>query len=477
MHTKTSIVGWSWSSPVDRCRSADRRTWHGDVDLAPSAGPIGVSGAGRSRLPAAHCLRGTALGWPGAWLSTRVSLVVCIFVFLAFRLARRDFTWHRIPGIWFVAPYLLLVTASVLWSVLGPYNGDAGTIANEFLSWAILVTVFFCIAGSSLGQSNLHGAILVLLAVGLGACVYAGFQALVLTGNDRLVPQPVIDLTRYASEDLEFGTLRLHGTLPNLGPNFFGAFLLLPTVLAFSRAFSARGMARILGLLIGFAGAAVIAGTYSRGAMLGLVVALLALPLWRRSVRGVAPILGVLAVVGIGVAGTPIGRHVVALYASGELDVSASARVYLWEAIVNSAADHPLGLGFNGWPRASRSHVDLGFADLPASIGSARPAENQWMRELADRGILGVLALALLMIGVMRITFRSADPGRLQGQARDFLAACGAVSAGWTVVFLTGDHLAYDNTAGIFWYAIAIALAVSREAPEPVASGTHGRAT
>jgi O-antigen ligase/polysaccharide polymerase Wzy-like membrane protein len=417
---------------------------------------------------------GRVLGWPGAWLSTRVALVLCVVLFLVFRVARRDFSWYRISGIWFVAPYLLLVTASVLWSVLGPYNGEASAIANEFLSWPIFVTVFFCVAGSSLGQSNLKDAILVLLAVGLGACLYAGLQALVLTGNEGLVPGPIVDLTNVAREELQFGALRLHGTLPNLGPNQFGAFLLGPTVLAFSCAFGQRGFARLTCFVVGVAGAAAIAGTFSRGAMLGLAVALLALPLWRRSGRALAATLGVMVVMTVGLLQTPIGRNAAALYSSGQLDVSASARVYLWKAILNGVDDHPLGLGFNGWPRASRFHVDIGFADEPFRIGSERPAENQWMRELADRGILGVLALALLMFGIIRLTFRSADPRQLQGQARDFLAASGAVCAGWAVVFLTGDSLVYDNTAGIFWYGIALALAVIREASRRVASETRG---
>src|SRR5438105_14962061 len=67
-----------------------------------------------------------ALGWPGGWLSTRVALVICIGLFLFFRLLGRDFSYLRIPGLAFVAPYLLLVMTSVLWGVLGPYNAEAG---------------------------------------------------------------------------------------------------------------------------------------------------------------------------------------------------------------------------------------------------------------------------------------------------------------------------------------------------------------
>src|SRR5437588_4202101 len=107
----------------------------------------------------------SALGWPGGWLSTRVALVACIGFFLFRRLLRRDFSYRRIPGLAFVAPYLLLVIASVLWAVLGPYNDEAAAIGNELLTWLILAAVFFCIAGSCHQESDLKDAGRVLIAV------------------------------------------------------------------------------------------------------------------------------------------------------------------------------------------------------------------------------------------------------------------------------------------------------------------------
>jgi hypothetical protein len=410
-----------------------------------------------------------ALGWPGGWLSTRVALVICIGLFLFFRLVQHDFSYRRIPGLGYVAPYLVLVIASVLWVVLGPYNAEVGAIANELLTWLILAAIFFGVAASSHQESDLPAAGRVLIGVALIQVVYSGLQALVLVGMERLVPTPIVELTQYARNDLEFQFLRLYGTLPNLGPNFFGAFLLVPTVLAFSRAFSQRRLARVGCVVVGVSCAAVIAATYSRGAMLALAIALLMIPVWRRSWRGFLGALGTIAVTALVVLQTPVGRHVTELYEAGQLDPSGTARVYLWKAILKNAADHPFGLGFNGWPRAARTSMDVGLGDLPASFGAPHPAENQWMRELADRGIPGVLALALLLGGVIRLTFRATHPSRSRGYARDFLVAAGAASVGWAFVFLTGDHLMYDNVAGIFWYTVALALAATRDAVQPVA--------
>jgi len=404
------------------------------------------------------------LGWPGGWLSTRVALIACIVVFLFLRLVRRDFTYRRIPGLAFVAPYLLLVIASVTWSVLGPYNPDASAIANELLTWLILAAVFVLIAGSSHREGDLKAAGRVLIAVAVIQVVYSGFQALVLVGMERFVPAPIVAVTQYARNDLEFGSLRLHGTLPNLGPNFFGAFLLVPTVLAFNRSLSQRGWARFGWLIAGISCAGVIGATYSRGALLALVVALLMIPVWRRSWRGVTGMIVTVATAALIVLQTPVGRHVIELYEFGQLDPSGAARVYLWKAIFKNAADHPLGLGFNAWPRASRASMDVGLGDLPESFGAPHPAENQWMRELADRGIPGVFALALLLAGMVRLTFQATHPNRSTGYARDFLVSAGAASVGWAFVFLTGDHLTYENVAGIFWYSSALALAATRDA-------------
>jgi O-antigen ligase len=412
---------------------------------------------------------GSTLGWPGGWLSTRVALVASVGVFLFLRLVRRDFTYRQIPGLTFVLPYLLLVIASALWSVLGLYNAEASVIANELLTWLILVTVFVLLAGSFHRERDLRAAGRVLVAVAMIQVVYAGFQALVFLGMERFVPAPIVAVTQYARRDLDFGSLRLHGTLPNLGPNFFGAFLLVPTVLAFNRSLSQRGWARFAWLIGGISCAGVIGATYSRGALFGLVVALLMIPVWRRSWRGVAGMVVTVATAALIVLQTPVGRHVIELYEFGQLDPSGAARVYLWKAIFKNAADHPLGLGYNAWPRASRVSTDVGLADLPESFGAPHPAENQWMRELADRGIPGVLALALLLGGIVRLTFRATHPNRSAGYARDFLVSAGAASVGWGVVFLTGDHLTYENVAGIFWYASALALATTRDGKLPAA--------
>jgi O-antigen ligase/polysaccharide polymerase Wzy-like membrane protein len=442
--------------------------WHSERDPLLELVPFALA------FPPLIAYGGQAFGWPGGWISSRKALIGCIGLAAAFRLLRRDFSYRPVPGLRYVSPYLLLVVASVLWSVLGPFNAEASDIGDELVSWAIPIVVFLLIAGTPHDDADLRRAGQALIAVALCETVYTGFQGLAIAGYQRFVPGPIADLTRFGQTDLRFGpqdllfgSLRLYGTFPNLGPNFFGAFMLIPSVLVFSRAFPLKGGIRAAWFLAGVACVAVIAATYSRGAMLGTVVGLLMLPVWRRSARGlVMASVGVMVIVAV-VGRTTVGGHVGSLYTSGQLDVSGRARLYLWQAILRTTAEHPLGLGFNGWVRESRTNVDIGFVDLPASIGSGRPAENQWMRELADRGLLGVVALALLMVGILRITFREAGDARSSTDKRDFMSCAGAACAGWVFVLLTGDHLMYDSVAGIFWYTMALALAGTR----PVVGG------
>src|SRR5438105_13182041 len=88
--------------------------WRGKRDPLAYLVPLALA------FPPLIAYGGRTLGWPGAWLSTRVALAACILLFLLFRLGRGDFCYHRIPGLCFIGPYLLCVIASVIWVTMGP---------------------------------------------------------------------------------------------------------------------------------------------------------------------------------------------------------------------------------------------------------------------------------------------------------------------------------------------------------------------
>jgi O-antigen ligase/polysaccharide polymerase Wzy-like membrane protein len=405
---------------------------------------------------------GRSLGWPTGWLSTKVALALCLTLWVVFRLARGDFRWNRLNGSWFIAPWVMLVLWSVIWVVLGPFNQDVGIITREFLRWALPPVAAACLAASIRSEADINLATLVLVWTALVVVIYTGFQGLVFAGQESFVPDPIIAVTRAAQAETPFAAYRLYGTLPNVGPNALGLFLIIPSTLAFSRAAGTTRGRRLVWLGAGLVMAFTIAATFSRGAQLGFAVALLALPVWRRSRFGLFAVVLGLVVTSFGVANTPVGESILRVHAAGQWDPDVEARIVGWRTIVQQFPDHPLGLGFDGWIRVSQHMV--GFSDpFFADIGAGHAADNQWMLELAERGVLGVLALALMIGGLLVTSFRQAP--RLHGIRRDVVTGCGAGFAGWAIAFVSGNHLMYDSIEGVFWYAVAVAVMASTLLP------------
>jgi O-antigen ligase len=397
------------------------------------------------------------LGWPGGWLSTRVALVLCIGVFLAHRLAAGDFTWRPVPGAAYALPYVALVLLSVLWAAFGSGSTEIRDLGNELVTWVIPVGLALLLAVSRRTADDLAVVGRVLLFIVFVTGVLSAFQVLLFTGRGHLVPGTMTTLARHVAEETWFGSFRVYGTFPHIGPNMFGIFILIPTVILLSRTAGAAGWRRWIWVLGGVVGAGIIGFTLSRGAQLGLVVALVALPLWRRSWRGALAVLALGAIGFAVVVGTAVWGNVLRLVAGGQLDPGAQERLHIWTAIVREAPAHPLGFGFNGWPRVSGSLIEAGIAQGANTVGSRYPAENQWLRELADRGLLGVLALALLFGGLLLVTFRFCRDAP-RGWPRDFMAGAGAGLAGFAVAMMTGDQLMYESVAGMFWFTAALVV-------------------
>lgn len=400
---------------------------------------------------------GRTVGWPTGWLSTKVAIALCLILWAASRLTKGDFRWNRLTGSWFIAPWILLVLLSAVGVVLGPLGSDVSAISNEFARWALPVTAAWCLAGSIHSDADVESAAKVMVWTALGVAGYSLLQGLVLLGYERFVPAPVGAVTQAGQEDIAFAFYRVYGTFPNTGPIQLGFFLLVPSALAFSRAVGTAGRRRLGWSVAALAISAVIVVTHSRGVLLGLGSALITLALWRRSRLGlVATILG-LVVAAFVLTITPVGRGFTNIYVSGQWDPDIEGRFGEWRAILAQFADHPFGRGFDSWARASQHMVGITDPFL-SDIGAGRAADSQWVLELAERGLPGLLALALMMGGLLVTTFRRAT--QLQGSQRDIIAGCGAAFAGWSVALMSGDSLMYDSIAGSFWFAIALTLSV-----------------
>ncbi len=411
---------------------------------------------------------GEALGWPGAWLSARKALVFVLGLSLAFRFLKADYTWRRIPGMAVIAPYLCLVLLSVLWSVLGPYNADAPAILDEFVDWALPVALFLYFAASPTSERTIASAERVMAFTVFTVAAYCALQLLVLIGHDSVVPNSVIELTHEGEKDFWWGSFRLYGPFASLGPNALGVFLLLPVAHAMIRCADTSGAARLGWAFVSLIAIAVIVGSYSRGAELGLLGIGLTLPLVRQSIRG----FGFVALVLVGMVtllgGTAIGQHVRAIYSAGQLDPDVAGRLAIWREILSELPDHLLGFGFDGWSRASQ-HLIVVTGDPLIHVGAPFPADSQWIRELADRGMPGILLLAVIMAGLIALVIRRARHQQASSHSHSFLTAAGAGLVGWSFTLFSGDNLALTVLAGMFWYVAGIALAAARDS-----SGSSG---
>lgn len=394
-----------------------------------------------------------ALGWPLGWLSTRVALTGCLLLFVIMRLLRSDYRWRSVPGLRWIAPYLVLVALSVLWGV---FSVDPTLVVNDFITWLIPIVIFLCLAMTPRSETEIGSAIRVIGVLALVEALFCLFQGLSLVGADRFVPGPIAALTHFGQRDLWFGALRLYGTLPNLGPNALGTLLIFPATLAVVCAATRNGMPRLLWGAVALGTIAVIVSTYSRGAQLGLSISLLTLPAWLRSKRGMLLSVGALVMSASLLANTPIGRNTLQLYAAGRFDPDAQARLDVWRAILSGAPTHLIGRGFDGWYEGSRHEITIG--DPLKAFGAPHPADNMWMRELADRGLPGVIALALLMTGIIVLTFRACARDVAEDDRRRLLAAVGAATLGWSIAFVGGDYLMYLETAGLFCFCLGLAL-------------------
>ncbi len=239
------------------------------------------------------------------------------------------------------------------------------------------------------------------------------------------------------------GPFRFSSTLG--GPNQLGTFTLLPMALAATVAIRKRAWWL---LLIPAAGAVALFNTYSRGAWLGALAAGLALMLTLVSRRLRAPLLAVIAVLGLIVT---VGLNALA-HRSGRISS------YIYHSGTQSDALHlkSLTVGLNGSFARPLGH-GLGTAG-PAIFhsGTGQIIENYYLQLSYETGIAGLLAFVLLVLSL------GFELGR--NTARNALApAALAALVGVSVTSLFLPAWTDSSTALILWTAAGLATSSAPE--------------
>jgi hypothetical protein len=238
----------------------------------------------------------------------------------------------------------------------------------------------------------------------------------------------------------------------------FCAFFLEMIAVALFRPREARPVPRPAMLVGGVAFAGALLLSYSRGSLINLGVALIAL-LWLHRARirfgRVAARIAVFG--GAAVAILAIGLPTFARYywlrvlsASHFFfespNTALSGRVQSWKLLVDFLRSNPWHAIFG-----------IGYKTLPYSdfIGTKAVADNAYLGMLAETGILGLLAVLALNVAIIKSSHRaslSADPLR---------SFCGAWMlcfwAGQTVQMFSGDLLTYWRVLPVYFFVLALA--------------------
>ena len=237
------------------------------------------------------------------------------------------------------------------------------------------------------------------------------------------------------------GVRRISGTYPH--PNALALYLEQPVAFGFALAVTARRKAASLGwLALTLVSSLALIMTFSRGALIGAgfaVVAIALLSRRQRLARGLIPVLVVLGVLLVIVA----GPRMLSLFGGG----SGSLRVVIWESAIAMIRDHPItGVGLDqflyqyapryiapeAWPERFTAHPHDIFLDLWLSLG-----------------ILGLAAA-----GVYAITLVGAVHNLVRRDCPLGLAATGAIIAGVVHGLIDNGYFVPD-LALMFWFLTA----------------------
>jgi O-antigen ligase len=243
-------------------------------------------------------------------------------------------------------------------------------------------------------------------------------------------------------------------------PNDYGGYLafILPLAagVAFSRAFSRR--LRMLGLFAAVAAAPALVFSYARGAILALAVAALA---WLAFAR---PRIAIVAAGGAALllfAFAPAALRDRFDPKASQQDVPLRADI--WGSAIDIYTAHPvLGVGVGNFPVA--------YASLPSTLANASQrrllnqhgllipphAQNLYLNVLAEEGIIGVAALALLALAAIR-----AVGGGVRARAPDARLVAAALGTGFVTVALHSilDVTLLSELAFPFFGLLAVCVA------------------
>ena len=248
---------------------------------------------------------------------------------------------------------------------------------------------------------------------------------------------------------------------PYQNPNDLATFLIVVIPLLCSQLLMAsrRWTIPLAGFLAFAVGCVIRTG--ARGALVGLIVGLIAMALclWRKRMPALLALAGGLAMVGAAAL-----RHL-----SGKPDIGVRDRVFMWQAGWDMLKARPiLGQGINTF-MSNYLYYWVGGEHSP------RYAHNCYLQAAAETGLLGLASFLWLLGAILWTVVRGAVSLDVHPSSRRFLAGCVGGIAAFLVQAAVDTNFYSLRHAALFWTLAGLAVgcawsqshAAVNEAPVP----------
>lgn len=329
--------------------------------------------------------------------------------------------------------------------IVGSLRRGPGWAMEPLLARATFATValaaFWRFRRTGLGLASVRAAVLFAAAivVSLGLVQLAGFE-----------PMPWLTTTDHRSAT--FGNA-------NMAAQFVG----LSVVVLLARFPPPAAARRLAAEIVAGGGVAYVSLASSRSVALALAVALLTVGLLRRLTVGALLRVGAVALVSAGlvVLAAPHGIGPLDPTTRAGKQMSASLRLRVWSDSVGLVRDHPLGVGAGNFEPAFIPYA-LAGRSKPGETIVFRSPHNEYLRLLAEEGVVGASLLLALLARLVSGLRRSPAAGAWRSDPGVLLAAVGvflAVEAFFQFPF----ELAYPSLLAAV--LLGLAFAASEESP------------
>jgi len=226
--------------------------------------------------------------------------------------------------------------------------------------------------------------------------------------------------------------------------------MMLPLALHFTGFARTSGRRTLAWVSLGLMAVALLS-TVSRGPYVAAILAMSCVFLFGRSGRTRAKLVVAVSVLSI-MAVTLLWPVLVRVFSTFRIDASVNSRLVDYPLIFNIFREHWLiGQGLGTLNPTSFQYVD-----------------NYFLKTLGEMGVLGVLAL-LLMVGFVLLRAFSSGHRQQDAESRSLAVALFASTVAFSFQTATFDSFSFSKSAGVFWVVVALAMSLAVDTTGPAA--------